>query len=114
MVKIITAAYRAKQPYACEDYVPVFDREGVTHRVLAQITDLVDGPSGNRPRNTITALAWGLIPDPCAPGIAGPTLEHGEAQVQTEVDKLINAGFVVERSDGTLEITDDGMVELCN
>ena len=110
----ITPEVRAGNPLAREDYEHKFEPLSVTHRVLAHITDLVDGPSGSRPRNTVDAMAFSLIAEPAAPGISGPTLELAEAQVQTEVDKLTDAGFVIQRDDGTLALTDDGKIELSN
>lgn len=110
----VTPEIRAQLPYAREDYEHEFDPLGVTHRVLSMITDDVDSSAGNRPRNTIEALAWAMIPEPIIPEISGPSLEEGMDQVQEEVNKLVAAGFVAEHDDGTYALTDDGMVELCN
>jgi hypothetical protein len=114
----ITAEVRAEQPYARDDYEPVFDRDGTTRRVLGHITDQEDAfatmGAGTAPRNTVSALTIALMRDENTPGVSADDMAEAAQRVEADVAELIEAGFVVERDDGTLELTDDGLVELSN
>jgi hypothetical protein len=114
----ITPEIRAAQPYAVEDYEPEFPRDSTTRRVLGFITDDEDafaaiGP-GTAPRNTPQALTIALMGDENTPGIPNDDMSEAAGLVADELELLVNAGFIVERDDGSYGLTDDGFVELSN
>lgn len=95
--------------YVREDYEPHFDRSGTARRVLGHITD--EDHVGRGPRNTLDRLHQELAEDP-------HTRIEGDAAGAQRVDELLGeliaAGLVQPRDDGTLEVTEDGRVELVN
>ncbi len=92
-------------PDAVEDYEPHFDRMGTTRRVLAFITD--EEHLGTV-RNTPEALAQELNDDPYT------NYDGDPEELQEYLDKLVEAGLVNARDDGTYEVTQAGRVELAN
>jgi hypothetical protein len=105
----VTAESRAEDPHAREDYEPKFSRDSYTRRVLAFTTDQEDSTAtpepGAVPRNTPFAIMWSMRTD--HPG-------KTEENVHDELLKLVEAGMVQQRDDGTFALTDDGHVELKN
>src|SRR5215469_15217506 len=105
----VTTDSRAEDPHARDEYEPHFGRDSYTRRVLAFVTDEEDSLATPEPgavaRNTPFAMMWSMRSD--HPG-------KTEEDVQGELDKLVEAGLVNKRDDGTYQLTDDGYVELKN
>jgi hypothetical protein len=114
----ITAEYRAAQPYARDDYEPTFPRDSNTRRVLQFVTDEEDAfavfGAGTAPRNTTPAIAAAMFQDENSPGVSSEDYDEACAQVQEELDALVEAGLVEQRDDGSYGLTKDGWVERSN
>jgi hypothetical protein len=98
------------------DYEPNFDRGGTTRRVLGHVTD--EDHANRGPRNTEERLARELTEDPYTPRIHeaadGDEDYTPLEEVQGHVRKLVDAGLLERREDGTLAVTREGHVELVN
>lgn len=97
------------QDLVVDGYEPRFDRLSTTRRVLAHVTDEDHVDRG--PRNTVKRLAEELAEDPHTPKITG---DSAVDDVQTHVDRLVDAGLLERRDDETLALTREGRVELVN
>lgn len=105
------------------DLPPVkFDRLSVERRVLGHVTDEVD-TTALGPRNTLAALTYALVRDRNTTHAAGgnPRFEvdgmsvaESAQAVLDYLDDLKDAGLLVQRDDGSYEVTEDGLTELRN
>lgn len=96
--------------------------ESFERRVLSFITDEVDGAAGGVPRNTPTAVGRVLIGDREVTDDVEVSEEDGSVKVvkpaMDKIDevfaKLLKAGFIEQRDDGSFERTEAGWVEISN
>lgn len=105
------AEMTALHPCQVEGYEPHFDRLSTTRRVLGHVTDEVDVDALG-PRNTLSALAYGLATD-ANTAISGDPDEVA-SEVQEHLDALTEAGLLNVRKNGSYEVTAAGLTELRN
>jgi hypothetical protein len=109
----ITDDIHEQQPYYVEDYTPVFDRDSRARRVLAHITDEEDAAAGGVPRNTAETLTRVLAADDKSPDFDLDP-EQSLPTVEAQLDRLVEAGLVSQRKDGSYKLTEDGYREVYN
>lgn len=89
-------------------YEPHFDRMGLTRRVLGFVTD--EDHLGLGPRNTHDLIARDMAGDVNSPQVTW----DDSSRVQPALDKLVEAGLLEQREDGSYAVTEAGRVELRN
>jgi hypothetical protein len=55
-----------------------------------------------------------MFQDENSPDVSSENYDEACAQVQEEIDQLVEAGLVEQRDDGSYGLTDDGWVERSN